>query len=94
MPLGLLRTSPLAHFTVRSRVHHLSNYILIYSSDVKVRQFDTLSPVTDATGSSLNGVTGLTGSAVGTAESTAGGAAGTAENVVANTVGGTFTGSL
>lgn len=69
-----------------SKVH-----ILTYPSDLKARQLGTVYPVTEATGSSLNGVTGLTGSAVGTAESTVGGAAGTTENLVANSASGTLT---
>jgi len=61
--------------------------MLTYPLGLKARQLDTLYPVTEATGSSLNGITGLTGSAVGTAESTVSGAAKTAENVVSNTAG-------
>ena len=68
--------------------------MLIYPSDLKARQLAAVYPVTQATGSSLNGATGLIGSAVGTGESTAGGATGTAEDVVANTAGGTFSHSL
>jgi hypothetical protein len=66
-------------------------HLLTHPSDLKARQLDTVYPVTEAAGSSLNGVTGLTGSAVGSAESTAGGAAGTTENLLANSASGTST---